>query len=245
MPRPKLPPRFALASMHVLLNPDVSHAEFRFYTLLRALSWGKDSLQVPLKDLVDLSGYKPASVYAHARALRDHNALLWHCAEDVFECVFTKAGQSDKFFLPVSGDLESLISSPSLKDSKRGRINSDSRSPRIEPKATLAQVLEAHVQLLGYRPAHYAKGETKAAKWIGDHYTVADLEAAYRYYKAQPFWHDKPLTLRQLQTLLPEYLASQGVSHATSLQPDDPGQLERDLQLKAERSERSERPPVG
>jgi hypothetical protein len=157
----------------------------------------------------------------------------------VFECLFTVPSDDEKNFSsdPKTSDL--LIPETLKEITEKTPKNSESENFGFAPKATATQVCETYTQLLGYTPANLARGETKAAKWIGQRYSLAELEAAYRYYKAQPFWHDKPLTLRQLQTLLPEYLLAKGRTHATPVQPDDPGQLERDLRLKAGRSDRA------
>jgi len=49
-----------------------------------------------ISDVYRLIGF--TGVDAHARALRTHTALLWQCAEDVFECAFTDPNEGFNFF---------------------------------------------------------------------------------------------------------------------------------------------------
>ncbi len=220
--------------MVVLRHPKISHATFRFYAMLRALAWGENKLRINVDVLATVTGLGRTSLLEHARSLRLRNALLWHCAEDVFECLFVDLSDDGSFF-SANPEIPDLLNPESLKEiPKKESKKSESGKTGFEPKATVTQVCEAYERLLGYTPATMAKGETKAAKWIGERYTVAELEQVYTYYKAQPFWLDKPLTLRQLANLLPEYLLSKGRTYAAPRPPDDPAQLERDLKLKAE-----------
>lgn len=70
-----------------------------------------------------------------------------------------------------------------------------------------------YVRLLGYAVTDWAAGEAKAARAIGERYTVGELRAAYEHYKAQPFWSDKRLSLAYLAKNMAEALRHQTNGH--------------------------------
>lgn len=228
------PPKVYNIPTSLMNSESVTHPVFRFFCKLRALAWGKDKLRIDLDILMDSVSLKRSAVYEYARSLELHGALLWHCAADVFECSFTSVSD-DKSGNPPVADL--LIKDSTSMNRKKSKRLEDHKNKRISKsassgladspvKASTRQITDEYVRLLGYDPGDWAEGESKAAKWIGEHYTVEEFREAYRHFKARKFWSDKRLTLRHLRTQIQEYFKS-AIPHS-ALQTDAEVQAEFD-----------------
>lgn len=129
--------------------------------------------------------------------------------------------------LPESGNLEQsensdsaslkesriLIDSKAIKDRaiRKSGKSENSDSPPITsaveaPPATTRAITDAYVALLGFDPGTWAAGESTAAKWIAERYTVEKFQAAYRHFKAQKFFEDKRVSLRYLKQNIGDYV---------------------------------------
>lgn len=150
--------------------------------------------------------------------------------------------ESRKLDLPPLESLNQM--NPQIKDSrvqKAGRVQKSGLAQPASPSMTL-QITDAYVAELGYDPGAWAEGEGKAAKWIGEHYTVEQFVEAYRHYKAQSYWADKRLTLRYLKLNISDYFEHKAHgSHLTNSNRPDTAQLQRDQQFRAQRDARRQR----
>lgn len=102
---------------------------------------------------------------------------------------------------------------PQKKDSNIKRKESNNAAPKNGAASAPAgagagtrAIQDAYVIALGYSVEDWAAGESKAAKAIGEKYTVPQFNSAYAYYKAMTFWQDQRLSLRKMASLMPEYL---------------------------------------
>ena len=89
------------------------------YAKLRALAWGEPTFKMELEALLRETGLTRTRLFEYARLLRLSNALLWHCADSVFECSFM--GDGDESRNPVKRDLPINTS----LDSYREGINTE------------------------------------------------------------------------------------------------------------------------
>lgn len=106
-----------------------------------------------------------------------------------------------------------------------------------EPPATTRQITDAYINLLEYDPKEWANGEGAAAKYIAERWSVDQMERAYSHYKADRFWSDQRLRLRNLKERIPEYLRSLGEPWASSMNaanidPDTGAAVNESLQLQ-------------
>jgi hypothetical protein len=211
---------WAAVPSDVILSQHLTHADVRVYAYLlwragnKGAAWPKaDTVAVDLK----MSNASVRLSYRHLisenwiRRLRQvGRASTTYIFETQKECLA---------FSPSANRLadEQLTGEPSLgqQDSRlnenkgtrikeRAREN-HSRTSEIVPITPTKEIQQAYEQLIGYSlNGEWAAGEGKAAKEIAQHYTVAQLEQAYRHYKADKFWQDKRLPLRYLKTQMPE-----------------------------------------
>ena len=71
------------------------------------------------------------------------------------------------------------------------------------------EIKKAYESLLGYSlHGEWKAGEGRAAKIIGQSFTVDQLSEAYKHYKADKFWKDKRLTLHYLSEQMPELFSN-------------------------------------
>ena len=47
------------------------------WIMLRGMAWGRNSVNVTMQDMMEVTGLKRSAVYAHLRLLRDCSSLLW------------------------------------------------------------------------------------------------------------------------------------------------------------------------
>lgn len=198
--------------------------------------------------LMHATGLSRTRLFEYARLLRVSNALLWHCAGSVFECSFVNDSDPDsgesrnpgKRDLPSKDPPPSKI--PQKTESRKERIESaKSRKAGIpesgiSAKAEMRQITDEYIRLLEYKPDNWAEGEGKAAKQIGQHFTVEEFREAYQYFKAQKFWHDKRLTLRHLKTHIDDYFIARrngriGNAPAASSSPMNAEDVRREFEL--------------
>lgn len=219
------PPKvYNILTQH-LNDPTIPHAVFRFYCKLLALAWGGEAgLRIEVDDLMTAVGLQRSAVFEYARSLQLHSALLWQCAGDVFECSFTGVAPESADPLRAESAYIDPLTSKTLKKTKRSEVKEDSAksdksgSADSQPKATTRQITDEYTRLLGHPHIKWAEGESSAAKWIGQRFTVLEFAEAYHFYKAQKFWQGKRLTLRYIQSNIADYFTSRDAS-AVSTSP--------------------------
>jgi hypothetical protein len=125
---------------------------------------------------------------------------------------------------PESTALKSLIK-PDSKDkpSTNTKEGADSSASEKSLMARKRAIQDAYLAELGYKlkSGEWSAGESRAAGYIAEDFSVEQLVAAYRHYKAQKFWADKRLTLRYLAGQMAEFVGSRrrpGAGHRA----DDP-----------------------
>lgn len=69
--------------------------------------------------------------------------------------------------------------------------------------AASREILSAYVDELGYKPSSYPREGKEAKQLAKDGYAPADVVAAYRILKAQPFWASKHLSLSVVRREIP------------------------------------------
>lgn len=107
----------------------------------------------------------------------------------------------------ITAENLAAIAAPEVKEQPKQTKRNDkpklANTPQVTPTGDVQSAYEA---LLGYKlNGEWAAGESKAARSIGMAFTLDQLKAAYKHYKAEPFWKDKRLTLRYLAKQMPEF----------------------------------------
>jgi hypothetical protein len=90
------PPRYVNVPVEIIRDSEITLAAFRFYCKLRALAWQKRTVRMAITELMEETGLSRTRLYEYARALRDRSALLWQCADDVFEYSFNPLTYDDQ-----------------------------------------------------------------------------------------------------------------------------------------------------
>lgn len=231
MTRPKIPPRGVFVPSKLLFDGHLPQ-EKRMPPVVRdtavqlmALSWGKDETPpISLSEFSELTGKSIPTLYAHMGLLRLWGALRWRPSGNATIIVelldgLRPVGNSENSEVPDS------LNHPSIKSTRTRIKTSDSENSEIlenqNPSNKTVPIKDKYCELLGYTPDGWAEGEGKAAKAIGEKYSVEDFEKVYQHMKAQPFWQDKHLMLRQVKTQMQgvlSYLSKNGGGASSSKQ---------------------------
>ena len=217
MTRSLKPPRGIEIPAVILYDTTFSPALRDTWSQLRGLAWGRtETPSLSIEQIMELTGKSRSALYGHLRELRNRGALQWRPAEHATLIVsFDAPGRADpvqKSGQSRNSDSPDLLTSDRISNKKekirRIQKSGQSRNSDSPPKATTRQITDEYVRLLGYDPEDWAEGESKAAKWIGEHYAVEEFREAYQHFKIQKFWSDKRLSLRHLRTQIQEYFKS-------------------------------------
>lgn len=84
--------------------------------------------------------------------------------------------------------------------------NTGAPSAPVDETVTYRSIQKAFEQACGY-PVNWGAGNSKAAKWLAqNHFTPEQVVGCYRHLKAQEFWKNKQLNLRNLPDQIGEYV---------------------------------------
>lgn len=203
MPRSLLPPDgYARVSTRVLFELGLPPVVRDTYTSLRMLAWGGDETpELSWEQLTRYTGKERPTVYRHMLMLVNKGVIHWRAAS-VGTIVLT-------FTDGLSQNREMPIKSLSPKEQEVDTPKDTACLKNETTGATPMRAIQAEYEkLLGYRVNDWAAGEGKAAKQIGERYTVSQFREAYEYLKAQDFWRSKRLRLRYVVGEIDEYFAS-------------------------------------
>lgn len=191
MARPDWPPEYVNSSINVLLDGGVPDAAYRLYNMLRALSWGDDTLVISFKKLMDLTGMTRTRIYEYARLLRLRRGLLSYAVRnDAFECSFIPvADRPEKRDLPSHTALSSK--SPSKQEPKSKPIkavNPEKRDKVNYYPLALALAEVCHMQLEPNRGLLFAE-----AKLLSKATPTPTPELLKQHYNGDPasFWRSR------------------------------------------------------
>lgn len=207
-----LPPRGVFVPTKILFDKSFTPTVRDTAAQLLALSWGsKETPPLSFEQLKEITGKSIPTLYGHLRLLRIRGALRWRTGGNstfIFSLMLdsapeeTEAANSKNQEMPVNNPLN-------VNDSIN--VDNTSNSEFLENKnplkTTTLVIKNKYCELLGYVPHNWAEGEGAAAKVIAEHFTVAEFESVYRHMKAQKFWQDKHLMLRQVKPQMQGVLA--------------------------------------
>ena len=225
MTRPLLPPRGIFVSSKLLFDTSIPPVVRDTAIQLLALAWGKDETPpVSVAEFSDYTGKSVPTLYAHMGLLRDRGALRWRPAGTSTIIVTFIDGllppsqpdilQSNSENLELPYHIKHTpVKSTKTKSNTSNSENSEIPENQNRNVAGTNAIKDKYCELLGDKPDSWAQGESVAAKAIGAKYTVKEFEMVYQHMKAQKFWEDKTLMLRQIKPQMSgvlEYLRKNG-----------------------------------
>lgn len=91
---------------------------------------------------------------------------------------------------------------------KRKILKKDKETPRARSRSGdvhpgTQAIMEAYIEVLGYKPGNYPQESAAAKKLAKDGYEPVDVVAAYQLLKQQAFWQTKHLSLQTLVKEIP------------------------------------------
>lgn len=218
MARDLLPPDgYYYLSVDVMFNRGLSSVVRDTYATLRALAWGSNETpELSWDQIKEYTDKDRATVYRHMLTLVTIGVIHWRPASVRTIIVTFTDGLSqkrDKPFKNLSSDLTQ--ESPKKERPKTSSKTASLKNETAPGKSTTGEIKAEYERVVGYSVDDWAEGESTAAQKIAQRYTPGELAEVYEYYKAQTFWLDKRLRLRNLTTMMPEYFTAKAAGRTS------------------------------